>query len=106
MPRRTKRAPRRQGAGLKDMLKKAHDYVKEKKLISKVVGELGYGRPKRKRAPAKKGGFIGGLFRQIAKPVGHWAVDKLTGGSLHRGGSRVMGLGNVYDPTPRGMILA
>ena len=122
MPRKTTRTSRK-GAGLKDLLKKGHDYVKDKKLISRVISELGYGAPKRKRkAPTRKGGFFGSLIGAVARPIGHWAVDKITGGrrmggsqqshtyglgiSGHRGGSRVMMLGNVYDPAPRGAILA
>ena len=50
MPRKTTKRTSRKGAGLKDLLKKGHDYVKEKKLISKVISELGYG-AKRKRRP-------------------------------------------------------
>ena len=114
MPRKTTRTSRK-GAGLKDLLKKGHDYVKDKKLISRVISELGYGAPKRRarKAPAKKGGFFGSILRAVARPIGHFAVDKLTGGrhirgGAHRvmGGSRVMMLGNVYDPAPRGAILA
>ena len=106
MPRKTTKCVSRYGAGIKDLLKKGHDYVKDKKLISRVISELGYGaKRKPRKAPARKGGFFGSILRAIARPVGHFAVDKLTGGR-RKGGSRVMMLGNVYDPAPRGAILA
>ena len=105
MPRKTTKRTSRKGAGIKDLLKKGHDYVKDKKLISRVISELGYGAKRKRKAPARKGGFFGGLIRAIVRPVGHFAVDKLTGGR-RKGGSRVMMLGNVYDPAPRGAILA
>lgn len=45
--RRKRRAQK--GKGVMDMLKKVHDFAKEKKLISKGIDALGYGKKRRAR---------------------------------------------------------
>jgi uncharacterized membrane protein len=44
-----RRRRKQKGQGIKDMLKKAHDFVKEKKLISKGIDMAGYGKRKRRK---------------------------------------------------------
>lgn len=44
-----RRHKKQHGAGIMDALKKVHDFVKEKKLISKGISTLGYGKRRKAR---------------------------------------------------------
>ena len=98
------------GAGVMDALKKVHQFVKDKKLISKGVDALGYGKKKPKRAGAgmaakkRKGGFLG-LIKKVIRPTANLAMDVAgLGRARHRKGGLSLG-NNVYDPLPKAAIL-